>query len=141
MSSEFDELQDLVMADARKIYSETVIDHALNPRNLGVIKNANGFAELTGTCDDTMKIWIRVNNDAIDDTTFMTDGCGTAIASGSMITEISKGRSINQAQKINQRDVLDALGGLPQESEHCALLAADTLKAAIEDYLKKKVNQ
>ena len=135
MKAEFDELQDMVLADARKIYSETVIDHALNPRNLGVTQDADSLAEVTGSCGDTMKIWIRVNNDAIADATFMTDGCGTAIASGSMVTEMAKDKSISQAQKINQQGVLDALGGLPLESEHCALLAADTLKAAIKNYL------
>jgi nitrogen fixation NifU-like protein len=82
-----------------------------------------------------MSIWLKVNGDTIINASFMTDGCGTTIASGSMVTEMVKGKRISQAQKITQRDVLDALGGLPQESEHCALLAANTLKAAIKDYV------
>ena len=82
MSSELDDLQALVMADARKIYSEAVIDHAMNPRNLGTMQDADGFASVTGPCGDTMEIWLKVNNNAIVDINFMTDGCGTSIASG-----------------------------------------------------------
>jgi len=135
MSSELDDLQALVMADARKIYTETVIDHAMNPRNLGIMQDADGFARVTGPCGDTMEVWLKVNNNTIVDINFMTDGCGTSIASGSMVTELAKGKSIGEAIKISQQDVLNALGGLPEESEHCALLAANTLKAAIRDYL------
>ena len=138
MASEFDELQELIIADARKIYSETVIDHFMNPRNLGNMENANGFAKVTGSCGDTMEIWLKVKNGAITDATFMTDGCGTSIASGSMIAEIAKGKSIGEGWKISKQDVLNALGGLPKESEHCALLAADTLNEAIRDYLAMK---
>ena len=138
MSTEFDELQELVLADARKIYSDTVIDHAMNPRNLGEIQDDDGFARVTGPCGDTMEIWLKVKNDNIDQATFFTDGCGTSIASGSMVTEMAKGKSIAEAQKLTQRHVLDALGGLPEESEHCALLAANTLKAAIRDYMAMK---
>lgn len=138
MSSEFDELQKLIMADARKIYSDTVIDHAMNPRNLGDMLDADGFARVTGPCGDTMEIWLKVKNDNIYQVAFLTDGCGTSIASGSMVTEMARGKGVNEAQKFTQRDVLDALGGLPEESEHCALLAANTLKAAIRDYMAMK---
>jgi nitrogen fixation NifU-like protein len=135
MSTEFDELQELILADARKVYSDTVIDHAMNPRNLGNIQDGDGFARVTGPCGDTMEIWLKVRNGTIGQAAFFTDGCGPSIASGSMITEMAKGKSIAEAQKLTQRDVLDALGGLPEESEHCALLAANTLKAAIRDYI------
>jgi nitrogen fixation NifU-like protein len=138
VSSEFDELQKLVMADARKIYTDTVIDHAMNPRNLGDMPDADGFARVTGPCGDTMEIWLKVKNDSIHQATFLTDGCGTSIASGSMVTEMARGKGVNEAQKFTQRDVLDALGGLPEESEHCALLAANTLKTAIKDYMAMK---
>ena len=133
MSSELDELQALVMADARKIYSETVIDHAMNPRNLGAMQDADGFAKVTGPCGDTMEIWLKVKSSTITDINFMTDGCGTSIASGSMITELARGKSIGAAIKISQQDILNVLGGLPEESEHCALLASNTLKAAIRN--------
>ena len=135
MTSEFDELQQLILEDARKIYSETTIDHFMNPRNLGDMRDADGFASVTGSCGDSMEIWLKVRNGTIANATFMTDGCGTSIASGSMVTEMAKGRSVGEARKISQQDVLGALGGLPEESEHCALLAADTLKEAIKDYL------
>jgi len=138
MSSEQDDLQALVMADACKTYSETVIDHATNPRHLGVMQNADGFARVTGACGDTMEIWLKVNLNTINDISFMTDGCGTSIASGSIMTELAKGKSVSEALTISQQEVLGALGGLPKESEHCALLAANTLKAAIRDYIEMK---
>jgi nitrogen fixation NifU-like protein len=138
MSSELDDLQALVMADARKIYSEIVIDHAMKPRNLGMMQDADGFARVTGPCDDTMEVWLKVKNNMITDINFMTDGCGTSIASGSMMTELAKGQSVSEVIKISQQDILNALGGLPEESEHCALLAANTIKMAIRDYLVLK---
>ena len=138
MTTDWDKFQELIKAEMRKVYSETVIDHSMNPRNVGALDDADSFAKVTGPCGDTMEIWLKVKNDTISDASFMTDGCGTTIASGSMVTEMAKGKSISEAQKINQQDVLDALGGLPEESQHCALLAANTLKAAIRDYLTMK---
>jgi len=132
--SDSNDLQNLILADARSVYSETVIQHAMNPKNLGMMQNADGFARETGSCGDTMEVWIKVSSDTIASATFMTDGCGPSIASGSMVTEMATGRSIAEAHKITQAAVLDELGGLPDESKHCALLAADTLKAAIKDY-------
>ncbi len=138
MTSEFDELQELVKTEMRKVYSETTIDHAMNPRNVGDIQNADGFARVTGPCGDTMEIWLKVNTGTIANAAFTTDGCGPSIASGSMVTEIAKGKNVSEARKISQQYVLSALGGLPEESEHCALLAANTLKEAIRDYLAMK---
>jgi len=85
-----------------------------------------------------MEIWLRVRNDSIVEASFMTDGCGTSIAAGSMVTELTKGKNATQALKVSQQDVLSALGGLPEESQHCALLAANTLKEAINDHLVLK---
>jgi len=138
MASSWEKFQELIKQEMRKVYSEAVVEHSMNPRNMGDLEDANGFARVAGPCGDTMEIWIKVNNDAITGATFMTDGCGTSIASGSMVTEMTKGKSISDAQKTTQRDVLDALGGLPDESKHCALLAANTLKAAIRDYIAMK---
>jgi len=135
MTSSWEQFEELIKTEMRKVYSETAIDHAMNPRNVGDTEDADGFARVTGPCGDTMEIWLKVKNGAIASATFMTDGCGTSIASGSMVTEIARGKSVNEAQRISQQDVLSALGGLPEESEHCALLAADTLKEAIKDYL------
>ena len=138
MASEFDELQELIKAEMRKIYSETAIDHSMNPRNVGNMDNADGWAKVTGSCGDTMEIWLKVKNNTIANATFMTDGCGTSIAAGSMATELAKGKSVGEVWKIRPQDVLNALGGLPKESEHCALLAANTLKEALKDYLAMK---
>ena len=138
MASSWQKFEELIKQEMRKIYSEAVVEHSMDPRNLGELEDANGFARVTGPCGDTMSMWLKVNGDTIINAGFMTDGCGTTIASGSMVTEMVKGKSISEAQKTTQRDVLDALGGLPQESEHCALLAANTLKAAIRDYTTMK---
>ena len=138
MTSSWEQFEELIKAEMRKIYSEIAIDHSMNPRNLGGMEDADGFAKVTGPCGDTMEIRLKVKNGTIADAAFMTDGCGTSIASGSMVTELAKGKSIAEAQRIMQQDVLNALGGLPEESVHCALLAADTLKAAIKDYLTYK---
>jgi len=135
MASNFEELERQVMEDMRRTYSEKVIDHAMNPRNVGSMPDAEGFASVTGPCGDTMEIWLRVKADRVVDATFWTDGCGTTIAAGSMITELAKGKAVGEALKITQQDVLNASGGLPEESVHCALLAANTLKGAIKDYL------
>ena len=138
MTSDFDELEEYVMADMRRTYTETVIDHAQNPRNVGSIPEADGFASVTRPCGDTVEIWIRVQYGLIKDIKFQTDGCGTTIAAGSMVTELAKGKSVGEVQRVTQSDVLNALGGLPSESVHCALLAANTMKEAIKDYLLYK---
>jgi nitrogen fixation NifU-like protein len=130
----FEEMQKALWSD----YSEIVIDHAQHPRNVGSILNADGFASVTGPCGDTMEIWLKVMGDEIKEAKFWTDGCGTTIAAGSMITEMAQAKGLAGASKITQKEVLNALGGLPEESFHCALLAANTLKGAIKDYLAYK---
>lgn len=115
-------------------YSETVLDHAFNPRNVGRVEGENGHAVYTGPCGDTMQISVRASNGRLEEARFWTDGCGTSLAAGSMVTELAKGRPLEEAMAIGKEDVLEALDGLPEESEHCALLAATTLQMAIEDY-------
>ena len=138
MTSEFDELEEQIMEDIRRIYTETVIDHAQNPRNVGDMPEADGFAKITGPCGDTMEIWLKVRDDKVDKTTFWTDGCGPSIACGSMVTEIATNKRVAELQGISQEVVLEALGGLPEDHKHCALLAANTLKEAARDYLSYK---
>jgi len=138
MTSSWEKYEELIKDEMKKFYSETTIDHAMNPRNIGNLKDADGFAKVTGPCGDTMEIWLKVRNGTVSDAGFMTDGCGTTIASGSMVTELAKGKSVSQALRIGQEDVLFALDGLPEESKHCALLATNTLKAAVKDYLAVK---
>lgn len=135
MASEFDELEEYIMADMRRTYTDAVIDHAMYPRNVGSMSNADGFGSVTGPCGDTMEIWIRVKEGKVVNATFWTDGCGTSIAAGSMVTELAEGVTAIGALGITQQEVLDALGGLPEESVHCALLAANTLREAVRDYL------
>ena len=138
MPASWEKFEELINAEMRKLYSEVTIDHAMNPKNVGDMEDADGFASVTGLCGDTMKIWLKVNNGNIARATFFTDGCGTSIASGSMVTEMARGKNVCEAQKISQQNVLYALGGLPEGSEHCALLASNTLKEAANNYLAMK---
>jgi nitrogen fixation NifU-like protein len=135
MADEFDELERQIMTETRKIYTETVVDHTMNPRNVGSIAHADGFGRITGPCGDTMEICLKINNGTIIGATFSTDGCGATIACGSMATEMIKGQYIAEALAISQSAILEALGGLPEENHHCALLAANAVKAAIQDYI------
>jgi len=127
-------IQRAILDDARKIYSEKVIDHFLHPRNAGGIEGPDGFARIKGPCGDTMYIYLRIDGTRIADAKFMTDGCGTTIACGSVVTDMARGKEIKEASKIRQIHVLEALGGLPDEHIHCSVLAAGTLRAAIKNY-------
>lgn len=138
VTSRFDDLQELVLKDARKEYSETTIDLFMHPRNHGPLEGANGFGTVSGTCGDTMSIWIKVVDGVIEQVTFITDGCGTSIASASMVTVLATGKRLEEAFQIGQNDVLSALGGLPTESEHCAKLACMTLREAIKDHERRR---
>ncbi len=121
------------------MYSEKVMDHFSNPRNVGEIEDADGVGEVGNpVCGDMMTIYIKVNDGKLADVKFKTFGCGAAIATSSMITEIAMGLTIEQALEITRDSVADALDGLPPVKLHCSNLAADGLHAAIEDYLKKK---
>lgn len=132
----FDELERQIQEEMRRIYTEVTLDHAMNPRNVGSLPDADGFAQVTGPCGDTMKIWLKVKNGRIDKATFWTDGCGTSIACGSMVTELIKGKTIAEAWHLSSQDILNALGGLPEADVHCSILAANTLKEALNDYFK-----
>lgn len=133
-----EKLQAEIIAQAKKVYSESVVDRWLNPRNTGKIEIPQGYGRLTGICGDIMEISLRVVKDRIIDAKFLTEGCGPTLAAGSMATELAVGRSVREAFRINHEMILDNLGGLPEESEHCALLAAETLKEALRDYLAQK---
>jgi len=134
----FKELEESIMDDMKRVYSERTIDHFLNPRNLGKIPTPDGTGRMTDPHGSTMEIHLRVKDNKVTHASFWTDGCGCSIASGSTITELARGKNVLDAQKITQQDVLDALGGLPEDDAHCALLAANTLKEAIKDYMASK---
>ena len=111
----------------------------MNPKNAGKIEDADGIGEVGNPqCGDIMKIYIKVENDVITDIKFETFGCASAIASSSMVTEMVKGKTIDEALKVTNKDVLEELGGLPPQKVHCSLLAEEGIKAAIEDYRKRK---
>ncbi len=121
------------------MYTEKVMDHFKNPRNMGEIPDADGVGTVGNpVCGDLMTIYIKVNGDRLEDIKFKTFGCGAAIATSSMITELAKGKTLEDAMKISRGDVADNLGGLPPIKMHCSNLAADGLHAAIQNYLKKK---
>jgi nitrogen fixation NifU-like protein len=119
-------------------YSELVIEHFQNPRNVGVIEDADGVGKMgSPVCGDLMEIYIKVDNSHITDIKFRTFGCGAAIASGSMASEMIKGKSLAEAEALTDEDVARSLGGLPEKKMHCSNLAASTLHEAIEDYRNK----
>lgn len=121
------------------MYSEKVMDHFSNPRNVGEICDANGVGQVgNAKCGDIMKIFLKVENDIIEDVSFKTFGCGAAIASSSMATELIKGKHIDEALKLTNAAVVEALEGLPPAKIHCSVLAEEAIKTAIEDY---KANQ
>jgi len=122
-----------------KLYTEKVMDHFENPRNVGEIPDADGVGQVGNpTCGDIMKIYLKINENVIEDVKFKTFGCGAAIATSSMVTEMVKGKTLDEATKISNKMVAEALGGLPPKKMHCSNLAADALQAAIEDYKAKK---
>ncbi|MFH1904640.1 MAG: Fe-S cluster assembly scaffold protein NifU [bacterium] len=125
-----------------KNYSEKVMEHFRNPRNVGEIKNPDGIGHVGNpVCGDIMELYIKVKNNVIVDAKFKTFGCGAAIATSSMVTELVKGKTIDEALKISNRAVAEALGGLPHIKMHCSVLAEEALKSAINDYLKKSTRK
>jgi nitrogen fixation NifU-like protein len=120
-------------------YSEKVMDHFMNPRNVGEIEDANGIGEVGNPrCGDIMKMYIKVKDNKIEDIKFLTFGCGAAVATSSMVTEMIKGKTLDKALEITNKQVAEALDGLPPIKMHCSNLAEQAVKKAIEDYRKKK---
>lgn len=120
------------------LYNETVMDHFHNPRNVGVIEDADGVGEVGNPkCGDIMKIYLKIENDVIKDIKFETFGCGSAIASSSIATEMVKGRTVVQALQLTNKEVVDALGGLPAYKLHCSVLAEQAIQAAVKDYFDR----
>jgi len=122
-------------------FSEVACDHAVNPRNHGALRNFNGNARITGPCGDTMEFWLAVGSCTVEQISFTTDGCSSSLACGSMATSLAEGKSIEEVAAIGQKQILNSLGKFPREQEHCAQLAANTLRAARENYLKRQRTQ
>ncbi len=120
------------------LYSETVMDHFRNPRNVGVIEDADGVGEVGNVqCGDIMKIYLKINEGIISDVKFETFGCGSAIASSSMATEMIKGKPVAEAMALTNRAVAEALDGLPAHKLHCSVLAEEAIKKALQDYYER----
>ncbi len=117
------------------LYTETVMDHFMHPRNVGSIDNADGVGEVgNAKCGDIMKMYLKIKDGVIEDVKFETFGCGSAIASSSIATEMIKGKTIDEALALTNKDVVDALGGLPAHKLHCSVLAEEAIKSAVKDY-------
>ena len=122
------------------LYSEKVMDHFRNPRNVGVIEDADGVGEVgNAKCGDIMKMYLKIEDDVVSDVKFETFGCGSAIASSSMATELIKGKPISEAMELTNKAVAEALDGLPAHKMHCSVLAEEAIQAALEDYQNKKL--
>ena len=117
------------------LYSDIVMDHFMHPRNVGEIENPDGVGQVgNAKCGDIMKMYLKIRDNVIQDVKFETFGCGSAIASSSMATEMIKGKTIDQALAVTNRQVVDALGGLPAHKLHCSVLAEESIKSAVKDY-------
>ena len=120
------------------LYSEKVMDHFRNPRNVGVIEDANGIGEVgNAKCGDIMKMYLKIEDDVVKDVKFETFGCGSAIASSSMATELIKGKPVSEVRKLTNKAVAEALDGLPDYKMHCSVLAEEAIQSALEDYEKR----
>ena len=120
------------------LYTDIVMDHFMNPRNVGSIENADGVGEVgNAKCGDIMKIYLKIDGDTVSDVKFETFGCGSAIASSSMATEMIKGKKLDQVMELTNKAVVEALDGLPAHKLHCSVLAEEAVKAALKDYYDK----
>ena len=123
------------------LYSEKVMDHFRHPRNVGSIENADGVGEVgNAKCGDIMKMYLKIDNDIVTDVKFETFGCGSAIASSSMATEMIKGKPLNEVLKLTNKAVAEALDGLPVHKLHCSVLAEEAIKAAVQNYYENKLD-
>jgi len=142
MADELDDfaraLQDQIYEETKEAYGQVAFERWLNPLYAGVLPNPEGYGRITGTCGDTMEIFLRFEDGRVKNATFRTDGCGPSTVCGSFAAEIVRGRSPDEIAEITGEMILDILGGLPKEDQHCAFLAAKTLQEALNDYMRKQ---
>jgi len=136
MNTGWDKFQEMIKDQMRQVYSETVIEHAMDPKNVGDMENPDVYVNVLGSCGDSMELWLKIKDDVIIDASFLTDGCSATIACGSMMTELTKNKTLGEALAISARVLIQKLGGLPPDHTHCAGLASLTLKRAIMEYMK-----
>jgi nitrogen fixation NifU-like protein len=128
------EMIDLLMEKITGGLSEKVVDYGTHPRNYGSLERPDGYAKITGPCGDTMEVFLKIRNDKIDDIAYTTDGCMTSHAAGTAATIMAKGKPVRECIRISQSTILEHLGSMPEDSEHCALLAAKTFHKALRSY-------
>ena len=133
-----DKLQEQIFEETREVYGEEVFNRWQNPKFMGRMTNASCVGRLTGNCGDSMEIYLRIRNDKVEEASFFTEGCGASVACGSMVAELATGKDLEEASQIGGDTVLMALGGLPEEENHCAFLAVETLLAAIDEWMLQK---
>jgi nitrogen fixation protein NifU and related proteins len=145
MADDFDnfveDLQNRIFDEARTVYGEIAFQRWLNPLYMGTIEDANGYGRVTGTCGDTMEIFLKIEEERVKEATFRTDGCGSSTVCGSFAAELSLGKNPDGVVKISGEIILKILGGLPEEDRHCAFLAAETLQVALDDYFRKELQK
>ena len=138
--SDFDKMVDSIQAEldaeAEATFSKKVLNECMHPQNVGRMKEPDSVAIITGSCGDTMEIFLSIKDGKINEVQFMTDGCAPTLACGSMISKMAKGKSLQEVSKVTNNDLIKALDGLPDENLHCAKLAVDTLQKAINNYIK-----
>jgi len=135
MATNHDDVISRVIAQMKGTYSDEVIDHAINTRNFGQMPDWDGIGSATSTCGETIQMWLKVKDGKVTKASFETDGCAATIACGSIATELATGKNILNAQKIRQKDIIEALNGLPDHNQELALVASKAIKNAIRDYL------
>ena len=145
MSDELDdfvqELQDQILEEAKRSYGDVVLDRWLNPLHAGTINDPDGYGCVTGSCGDTMQVFLKFENDRVNEAKFQTDGCGTTMVCGSFAAELAIGKNPDQLVEITGETILEVLGGLPETDRHCAFLAAETLQEALNDYMVKQTRK
>ena len=145
MKNSFDDfiadLQNQIHEEMRESYGEVAFERWLRPQYMGVMDSPDGYGHLAGTCGDRMEIFLRFEKDKVKEATFQTDGCGSSVVCGSLAAELALGKTPDELVEISGETILDALGGLPEEDRHCALLAAETLQDALDDYMRKQQKQ
>lgn len=142
MTDKFDDfavkLQDQILKETREAYGQMAFERWLSPLYLGALDNPDGHGRLTGSCGDTMEIFLKFERERVVEATFLTDGCGPSAVCGSFAAELALGKSLDEVTAITGETILEVLGGLPQEEQHCAFLAAATLQDALDHYMRKE---
>lgn len=131
-------IQHQINEETRQAYGQVAFERWLRPRYIGVMDNPDGYGHVAGSCGDRIEIFLRFEEDKVKEATFRTDGCGSSLVCGSFAAELALGKTPDEVAEISDETVLETLGGLPEEDRHCAFLAADTLQAALDDYMRKQ---